>query len=199
MRFKWLLFAVVALLSMTACRSGEQQRRTESVSVFASPGPVRTRTWSTSDLMELLENNKDVKRVWTEFEHSQKYRLAQPSDRILTPAAAARVNSNNENQILPYLMWWGVEGYEGRTDFLIAIVVDPSRSDPNRYGLIVIAAPKSEGSKYKAYWVAREEDMQNCLLSPASGSVGIECFRGDGTSEMKELGWYRSVRRFKWK
>ena len=64
---------------------------------------------------------------------------------------------------------------------------------------IVIAAPKSDGGTYKTYWAAREEDMESYLLSPASGSFFIECFRRDGTEETKALAWYRSRRKFELK
>lgn len=147
---------------------------------------------------EYMLDNEPLKRAWQNFERSQKYRLAQPSDRNLTPAAAARVASNNPNQIIPVLSWWGARGYRGAntSDFIIAILVDPARSDLKRYGLVVIAAVASEGSAYKPYWVSREEDMESYLLSPASGSVFIECFRRGGAEETKELIWDRKTRRF---
>lgn len=39
--------------------------------------------------------------------------------------------------------------------------------------------------------------MESYLLSPASGSVYIECFRRDGTEETKELIWERKSRQFR--
>jgi hypothetical protein len=146
-----------------------------------------------------VTDNEALRRAWRSFESSQKYRLAQPSDRKLSPAAVSRVNSNNPNQIVPFLTWWGAHGYRGSNnkDFLVAIVVDPSRSDPNRFGLVVLAAPRSEGSAYKTYWVTREEDMESYLISPASGSVFMECFRRDGTQQWKELAWDKKSRQFR--
>jgi len=96
------------------------------------------------------------------------------------------------------MTWWGVRGYRGfaNKDFLVAIVVDPSRTDPKRYGLVVLAAIVSEGPGYKPYWVLREEDMESYLISPASGSVFMECFRRDGTEQTKELAWDRESRQF---
>lgn len=82
-------------------------------------------------------------------------------------------------------------------DFLVAIVVDPSRSDSNRFGLVVLAAVASEGKSYKTYWVSREEDMESYLISPASGSVFMECFRRDGSQETKLLTWERTSRQFR--
>ena len=195
------VIAVSAVILFASCVREEGVKKTalsQAQNANVASFPDRSRVnWSSSDLETWLDNNKELKRAWKHFERSQPYRLAQPSDRNLTAAAAGRVSTNNERQIVPFLTWWGAEGYEGR-EFLVAIVVDPSRTDPNRYGLVVVAAPTS-GGKYKPYWVAREEDMESYLLSPASGSVFVECFRRDGTEETKELAWYRSKRQFQLK
>lgn len=145
------------------------------------------------------QREQGLKSAWINFGKSQPYRLAQPLDRQLTPAARARVNSNNPNQITPFLTWWGVRGLTSadNKDVLVAIVVDPNRSDNNRYGLVVIASPVSEGGEYRVYWVAREEDMESYLISPASGSIFIECFRRDGSEETKELAWDKKSKKFK--
>jgi hypothetical protein len=187
----------VALVFSVSCRSNT--RPLEKVAELPTPTPspwIRV-TWSSSDLIEQLGDNKDLKRAWEKFERSQKYRLAQPSDRKLTPEAMARVKKNNENQIIPYLTWWNVHGYREAGNLLIAIVVDPSRSDAKRYGLVVLATPKSEGGKYKTYWVLQEEDMESYLISPASGSVYMECYRRDGAEVTKEIVWRRSLRQFR--
>jgi hypothetical protein len=64
---------------------------------------------------------------------------------------------------------------------------------------VVIAAVASEGAAYNPYWVLREEDMESYLISPASGSVFMECFRRDGTEQTKELAWDRKSRQFRLK
>lgn len=189
-----LVFACVALLAFVSCRSTEQVRTAKAVPVVAQPSPEETVSWGPSPVE--WTDNDELKRAWIAFERSQKYRLAQPADRRLSPAATERVRTNSSNQIRPSLIWWGADGYRGK-EFLVAIVVDPSRSDVNRYGLVVLAAPESEGARYKTYWVAREEDMESYLISPASGGVYIECFRRDGTKETKTLIWSRKSRGFR--
>jgi hypothetical protein len=190
----------VLVISLSCAATQPDVVRTSS----STPTPVSTAetniSWP-SDPTDYVTDNEPLKLAWRNFERSQKYRLAQPSDRKLTPAAAARVKSNNPNQIKPFLTWWGAQGYRGSDtkDFLIAIVVDPSRSDPNRYGLVILAAVASEGPPYKPYWVLREEDLESYLISPASGSVFMECFRRDGTDQTKELAWDRKSRQFRLK
>lgn len=163
----------------------------------ARPTPTPPVSWSQDPTEDT--DNKALQAAWKNFERSQQYRLAQASDRVLTPAALARVMSNNSNQAFPSLIWWGASGYRGFVgkDFLAAIVVDPNRTDRNRYGLVVLAAVVSQGKDYKPYWAAKEEDMENYLLSPASGSVFMECYRRDGTEETKELVWDKKSRQFR--
>jgi hypothetical protein len=191
------LAALILLPTSLGCGS-----RSDVVRALPSPTPLPTTnepatTWPNAPDEYL--SNEGLKRAWQNFERNQKYRLARPSDRNLTPAAAARVQSNNPHQIVPILNWWGARGYRGANtnDFVIAIVVDPSRSDPKRYGLVVIAAVASEGAAYKPYWVLREEDLESYLISPASGSVYIECFHRDGTEQTKEIVWDRKSRGFR--
>ena len=192
-----LLIAVSGLLLGCATR---QPEATQISAHSPTPAPTYDETvLSWPHAPDEYLSNDGLKRPWQSFERNQKYRLGQPSDRNLTPAAATRVAANNPNQIVPILNWWGARGYRGANtnDFVIAIMVDPSRTDPKRYGLVVIAAVASEGRGYKPYWVMREEDMESYLLSPASGSVFIECFHRDGTEETKELVWDTRSRQFR--
>ena len=194
-----LLSGLVMLLLACSSRS--------DVSHVVAPAPTPTpkiddtvRAWPNAPY-DQISDNEPLKRAWQNFERTEKYRLAQPPDRNLTPSAAERVRTNSANQIIPVISWWGATGYRSANgkDFLTAIVVDPSRSDPTRYGLAVIAAVASEGAGYKTYWVLRDEDMESYLLSPASGSMFIECFHRDGTEQTKELVWDRKSRGFRLK
>jgi|SRR6185503_4298452 len=189
------LISAVALVSVS-CRT-QKPSSVEAHQVAATPTPTPAVSWPEDPTDET--DNKALRLAWKRFEKSQKYRLAKPSDRNLTPAALARTTSNNPHQAAPSLIWWGTRGYQGFVgkDFLVAIVVDPSRSDSNRFGLVVLAAVASEGKDYKTYWVSREEDMESYLISPASGSVFMEIFRRDGSQETKLLTWKRTSRQFR--
>jgi hypothetical protein len=183
------LTVVASLTTLLACRATTERLQTPippSPALAASPSTAER--WA-ADLTDFLEHNPEVKRAWTDFERSQKYRMAKPSDRNLTQQAQARVDRSRPNQIIPFLNWWGARGYEGKTDFLVVIVVDPTRSDPKRYGLVVFAAPKSEGPNFKPYWVLREANLESYLLSVASGTFWVEGFSRDGTEQTKELAW----------
>ena len=190
------LVSAVTLVSVS-CKA-QRPTAAKVPTVAASATSALAVSWS-EDPTDSVIDNQALRLAWKRFEKSQKYRLARPSDRNLTQAALARTNSNNPHQAAPSLIWWGTRGYRGFVgkDFLVAIVVDPSRSDSNRFGLVVLAAVASVGKDYETYWVSREEDMESYLISPASGSVFIECFRRDGSQETKLLTWERTARQFR--
>lgn len=194
------LIAASLLLASTSCLSKQQGGvpKSEPTPTPVSQSQQADITWPSDPTKSALDSVA-LKRAWDNFEQSQPYRLAQPSDRRLSPAAIERVNTNNPKQVVPFIAWWGVRGLRNSSgkDILVAIVVDPGRSDQNRYGLVVIASPESEKGAYKVYWVAREEDMESYLISPASGSIYIECFRRDGSEQTKELAYDGKARRFK--
>lgn len=185
------LISAVALVS-ASCKT-QKPSSAEAPKAAATPTPEQAVSWSEDPTASVIDNEA-LRLAWKRFEKSQKYRLAKPSDRNLTAAALARTNHTD-----PSVVWWGTRGYRGFAgkDFLVAIVTDPARSDSNRFGLVVLAAVASEGKDYKTYWVSREEDMGSYLISPASGSVFIECFRRDGSKETKMLTWLRSSRQFR--
>jgi hypothetical protein len=189
------------LLMSVSCLAKEQAivPKNDSSPTPLSQSQQADISWPSDPTEFATDDNVGLKREWTNFERAQQYRLARPSDRRLSPAAITRVNTNNPNQVIPFLTWWGVRGFTSNDskDVLVAIVVDPSRSDHNRYGLVVLASPASERGAYKVYWVAREEDMESHLISPASGSIFIECFRRDGSEQTKQLAWDRKSKQFR--
>jgi hypothetical protein len=180
-----LVIALSAVPILCSCNTYEP------VKTSGPPAPLNSNvaepasspdTWSSTTFDNWIKERKEMLQAWKKFERSQKYRLAEPG----------------ETKTRPYMIWWGAEAYRG-DEFLMAIVVDPSRTDPNRYGFVVVAAPESDGSKYRTYWVAGEENMENCEISVASGSVFFDCNRENGSEEVRELAWYRSRSEFRLK
>lgn len=181
------VFAVSIIAGLVSCNRPEQAK-TPGPAPFAdfnaavAPAREDPRIWTAADLPGMLEDHKEMKRVWTRFERSQKYRLAQPG----------------EIKHSAFMIWWGAEAYQG-DQFLAAIVVDPSRNDSNRYGFVVIAAPEFGSRKYKVFWVEREKDLSGCKISGLSGSLFVDCVGADGTKQGQQLAWFRSRRRFELK
>ena len=103
--------AVGGLIACLACGYQSDGIRTSPPPTPIQTADERVTSWQTDPTAE--SDNEPLKRAWKQLERSQNYRLAQFSDRNLTAAAAARVKSNNSNQIKPSLIWWGARGYRG--------------------------------------------------------------------------------------
>ena len=154
--------------------------------------------WSPDPTQQDISPDPELKRAWAIFEKTTGYVLARPQDRTFSRAALSRLAGSSPGRIVPAIVWWGLTGFEsaGPRDSLVAIVVDPMRTDLNRYGLVVIAAPKGDGGRYRTFWVVRESDLGAWAFSPASGSVFVEAYREDGTSEIRDLVWDDRGREF---
>ncbi|HEV2763496.1 MAG TPA: hypothetical protein VGV38_11010 [Pyrinomonadaceae bacterium] len=195
------LIAAAILLASASCAGKERAvapAREASLSPV-SEGQQAEPSWPSDPTGFAWSPSEGLTRAWADFERAQPYRLARPSDRKVSQAVLESVRSDGSRYAVPYLVWWGARGLRKAdgTDVIVAVVSDPGRSDERRYGLVVLAAPESDGGKYKVYWAAREEDMGNWLLSSASGNVFVHCFQRDGSEQTKVLAWDGQTRQFK--
>ena len=126
-RLLLLMFAFGAVAALVSCSTQEQAKTPgppTGPNFNSSPTPEERPIGTATDLAWMIEDRKEMKRAWANFERSQKYRLAQAG----------------EIRHSPFMIWSEAEAYQG-DQLLLVIVVDPSRSDRNRYGLVVIGAP----------------------------------------------------------
>ena len=142
--------------------------------------------------------DENLTREWQEFERTQRFVLARPEDRLFTDAEVSLLGSTYGAFARPGLVWWGLTGFvsHNASNSLIAIVVDPSRTDSKRFALVVIAAPTRDGGKYSHFWVQREEDMSKWVLSPASGSVFVRQYESGRLSDTKDITWNPKLHQF---
>src|ERR1700730_7752202 len=97
--------------------------------------------------------NQGVDRAWRLFVSDGRYRLARKED-FKSPARAFGSDHDPLNSIFAYC--WGRLGYDVRDDHwyhLAAIVVDTSRSEHARFGLVIFSAPKDGDGSYQPYWL----------------------------------------------
>ncbi len=138
-------------------------------------------------------NSEALRKAWQRFTANGQYRLAQTEDMRFSEAASRTNRINN----IPYIYIWGNLAYKKRVedDHLAAIVVDTTRNDENRFGLVIFSPP--EGSEdYKIHWLYRERDLSRTTLSRASGSFFVSEYLDDGTQQTCIVHWYRSRKQF---
>ena len=99
-------------------------------------------------------SNEAIKRAWADFTRDGRYKLARDH---------------------AYLYSWGNLNhfYYDNHQHLTVSVVDTTKTEPNRYGVVIFTAPESDGGRYRHYWFYRDRAVP-AALSGASGYLFID-------------------------
>lgn len=106
--------------------------------------------------------------AWHRFIEDGRYRMAQPADFRFSEQARREMGPKlfEKYTTRPVVHWWGGTG---------VIVVDTTRTDENRFGLIVFIEPDITNKKnrkacpYEAVWLYKNKDLSRSGLEQASG------------------------------
>jgi hypothetical protein len=127
-----------------------------------------------------------LREAWQRFTSNGQHRLAQEED-IRFPTT-------------PYVYVWGDLAYGKRADddHLAAIVVDTTRNDEHRFGLVIFSPPEGR-QDYKVHWLYRDRDLSKTSVSQASGSFFVTEHLDNGSERTCIVHWYRSQQQFQCK
>jgi hypothetical protein len=110
--------------------------------------------------------------------------MAQPEDFRFSGVATTK----------PYIYWWGA---------FAVIVVDATRQDDDRFGIILFQDPKDlydapadQGEPYRPVWLKRDLDLSRTSLSMASGYWFINEHLDDGTVKTCEVDWSKKQKKY---
>ena len=176
------IFLLLANLILSGCNSSVSP---SSAAVIESVPQAQTSV--SPRILDPTENRSEALReAWRQFTANGQYRLALPED--------MRVPSTSHVYI------WGDLAYRkrGADDHLAAIVVNTTRSDENRFGLVIFSPPEGRRD-YKVHWLYRDRDLSKTSLSQASGSFFVREHLDDGSERTCIVHWYRSQNQFQCK
>jgi hypothetical protein len=150
-----------------------QSAATNSVLVKASSEPQSLLKISDFEEPPVLDKNPALKLAWQQFVADGRYRLARVADMKFSEPAKHRINES--------FGWWEI-GYPFDQECAV-IVVDKSRSDPERFGIVVFRPVYRGDTKasYTQHWLFRERDLSKTALTSPSGYLFISEF-GEGES-----------------
>ena len=131
----------------------------------------------------------ELKEAWRRFIEDGRYRLARLED--MQFSGGERVKSL-------YDFPWGALGYDQipGADHLAAIVVDTTRTDDARFGLVIFSAPKSEDGAYVAHWLYRERDLSRAGVIRVSGELSVSQYREDGSEAICHVRWDKRRKKY---
>jgi hypothetical protein len=161
-RLSGLLVLLLVLAAVSDCAhktNPSQTTPSREASPVVAPTAIATPTlfWS-----------EDEEKAWHRFIEDGRYRMAQPTDFRFSEQARREIGPQRfeEYTTRPVVHWWGGTG---------VIVVDTTRTDQNRFGLIVFMEPDNYFEKkrrpcpYKAAWLYKNKDLSRTGLEQASG------------------------------
>jgi hypothetical protein len=130
------------------------------------------------------KHSESLLSAWRSFTAGGQYRIAQKGETLDSP----------------YAYSWGDLNYPKRVedDHLAAIVVDTTRSDANRFGLVIFSPPES-GSGYEVHWLYRDRDLSKASVHRASGVLHVTEQFNDGSRKVCWVNWNRRLKRFECK
>lgn len=174
------------LISLCACKSVESQSN-NSLPV-SNQSVVKTEPKVVTEPLEYPFNKvpEHLKPIWDEFTKSGQYRLAQHSEMQIP-----------EN-ILPYDYIWGDLGFDKRAEdnHLAAIVVDTTKTDDNKFGLVIFSPIKGTKDKYEINWLYRDKDLSKTTVNRASGEFYVAEYSDDGSRKSCSVNWNKKLKIF---
>ena len=192
--FIGLLLLFTAAFSAACNPTASLSSDVPKVVAQSDPTPSETNATQSADPVSPIEADKftdGLRETWLRFTASGQYRLAQISDmRFPDSAKNATLRSLPENPI-PFVYIWGDINYQKRVedDHLAAIVVDTTKQDNNRFGLVIFSPTKGKKDVFETHWFYRDRDLSKTTVNRASGYFYVTEYFDDGTQKSCSVAW----------
>ncbi len=197
-RIKFLICLCLAICIGFACSKSKPQSSAASnePSSQIQTGPQKELDYTTDPtccgLMSV--GNQGIDKAWRRFTANGRYRLALKEE-IKSPAK--EFGSDALNSIFAYC--WGRLGYDSSEEawnHLAAIVVNTSRNDDARFGLVIFSSPKAGDGSYQPYWIYQDRDLSRTVVWTGTGDLMIAEYKEDGSRAVSYVQWDSARRRF---
>jgi len=137
-----------------------------------------------------------LKDGWQQFTADGRYRVAREEDFRFPEEAKKVIEGIDHRTKRPYMrILWDINENGDYNEFA-AIVVETTKSDDARFGLVILSAPDGGSGLYKPHWVYQERDLSRTIMASASSRLSVESYLDDGTREACFVVWDRRQRRY---
>lgn len=186
------------LVSLCACNSVESQSNNSLPE--SNQTVIKTEPKVLTEPLEFISNQvpENIKSVWANFIKNGQYRLAQPADMTFSEKAKLQLPGKGESPIKPYEYIWGDLEFDKRIedDHLAAIVVDTTKNEANKFGLVFFSPIKETKDKYEINWLYRDKDLSKATVSRASGEFYVSEYSDDGSRKSCSVKWNKKAKKF---
>jgi hypothetical protein len=196
----WLLLITIFAV---ACSSKAQQNDPIGEAQQTLKQEKEIKPCRTEPLFNVVPNDsksKNMEAAWKQFTANSQYRLACDADGDISLDAIEQktIESYRIAKQSRSITNWGDWNFPKRTyeDHLAAIVVDTTRTDANRFGLVVFSPPQSKKNAYDVNWLYRDRDLSRASVGMSSGSVWTQDYTPDGKGSLCWIVWNKKKNLF---
>ncbi len=133
--------------------------------------------------------------AWQQFIADGRYRIARADDFNFSEAAKKKGGLDIEHRIkFPYIE--GDFNYDYISKDRAVIVVDTTRSDAERFGLVIFNASEDVRDIPQPHWLYRERDLSKTVLSWSRDGLGLMEYREDGAFVVCHVKWDKQQRKY---
>ena len=217
--FLWLMTCMLSACQVSADRNGNDLRNANKI----SNKPTQD---SEADPIGCIDkdalNPIGLKKAWQQFTADGHYRLARKEDFNLPDAALERKIEANKDamknsglsdsekkriiestireqyyqKIICPVLGAGDFNHDGNWYDLAVIVVDVSKSDSERFGLLIFNAQKNQEDIYIPCWLFQNRDLSKTVLNAIKDNLIITELRDDGYSINHAVVWDSTKNRY---
>lgn len=184
-RLLWFVFALQFICCCTVVPSAQRNDQRDGSKAYSN-APA-----SSDDLIASGFFNgtpEAEKEAWRLFTKSGQYRVAGKNDFHLSEAAKkVQPNDVEKATTRPYV--GGDINHDGAYNDFAVIVVDTTKSEPARFGLVIFNQPAERNGSYETHWLYRDRDLSKTILEWWSGGLAVREYRDDGSYQYCYVNW----------
>ncbi len=145
----------------------------------------------------LVDSEQAAARAWKQFTKDGRYQIARASDFKMPEWTKTVYYSSDIGLAMKYPYCDGDINRDGVQNDFAFIVVDSTRNDAARFG-IVIFSKRKDGKDYESpRWLFRDSDLSTTTLGRSSGGpMHIVQYREDGTRRFCYVKWNRQLKEY---
>lgn len=190
------------LLMFSGCMSARPDSRRSLAVATPRENPVQqpARSDQTPDFLHsgIFDTNREALESWLTFIKDGKYRVASGGDFKISDAAQEELKKMFGKMWYPRINHPAISGNIAReygSKDLAVIVVDTTRNDSGRFGLVIFNVPE-DGKSASTQWLFRERDLSSALLSWHSNWPVLVFYNKDGSSDPYYINWDKKTQRY---
>ena len=134
-----------------------------------------------------VDSDEALKKVWQTFTADGRYRMATVDDMKFSDAMKQKLSGRS----------WAYANTVGFRGEHAVIVIDTSRSDDARLGIIIFRPADRLKKVYKVEWLLSGCDLSKATISHASSNFFVTRTKEDGTEESCEVIWSPRLKKYR--